>query len=116
MRTFTLITLLFVGLFNCKAQTVLLTDNLSIPSDTTIKFTPGNYSFQDPTSDGVIQIIGQKNVILDGDSVDCRGTTRTGYFFYIENCDSVEIRNFKLVSQYFYAAFVKNSQNIIFSN
>jgi len=93
-----------------------LQDNWKIPSYTWIQIVPDTYRVNDAANDGVIQIINRRNVIIDGDSVSVHGNGFAGYFIYIENSDSVVIRNLQCVDSMYYAVFAKNSQHVQITN
>ena len=99
------------------AQTYLpLTDNLVINSGDQLKFLAGDYAFPDAEKDGVIQLIGVQNAILDGDSVTITGEIFEGYFIYLENCSHITIKNFDLAKGYFYAVYALHSDHITVEN
>jgi len=110
---FLLVAFSFFLLAGLKAQTYIpLTDNLQIPSNVSIKFIPDNYVFSDLDSNGVIQIDGQHNIILDGDSCRVNGQIYKGYFIRIKNSHFITIRNFDSVFNYKYAVCITNSDHI----
>lgn len=95
------------------AQTYLpISDNMAIQSNSNIKFAAGNYTFPDPALDGVIQINGKNNIILDGDSCFVDGTNFIGYMIKITNSHNIVIRNFDSVFNYKYAVYILNSDHI----
>jgi len=101
----------------CFSQSYLpLQDNWEIPSDTSIKIVAGNYSFSDSSKDGVIQITGKQNITIDGDSVSVSGMDMSGYMIHITNSSNITLRNFDLISGYYYAFYIKNSDNITIKN
>jgi parallel beta-helix repeat protein len=89
-----------------------ITNNMTIGSNSNIKFIPGNYVFSDPEQNGVIQIDGQHDIILDGDSCTVDGTTYQGYMIKINNSQNIVIKNFDSVFKYKYAVYVTNSSYI----
>jgi len=93
-----------------------LTDDLVVESDSWIIFNPGNYTIPDVGNDGLIQIDGKENIILDGDGVFVDGTDYTGYMIKINNSSNIEIINFSGASHYFYAVYITNSDHIIIEN
>jgi hypothetical protein len=99
------------------AQTYLpLTDNMVINSNSNLKFAAGNYSFPDAASDGVIQVNGVQNVVLDGDSCFVDGVGKTGYMIRISNSHNIVIKNFDSVFRYKYAVCITNSDHITINN
>jgi len=96
-----------------KAQSYIpITNNMVINSYSNIKFIPNNYVFTDPDSNGVIQINGQHNIILDGDSCKVNGQIFKGYMIKISNSHHVTIKNFDSVFAYKYAVHIINSHHI----
>jgi nitrous oxidase accessory protein NosD len=111
-----LFALLFASI-GLSAQTYLpITDNLVINSNSNLKFAAGNYSFPDASADGVIQLNGVQNVILDGDSCFVDGVGKTGYMIKINNSHNIVIRNFDSVFRYKYAVYITNSDHITINN
>ena len=110
------LSLLFLGLlFHAAslAQTYIpITDNMMISSNSNIKFAAGNYIFPDAPADGVIQVNGVQNVILDGDSCRVNGVGKAGYMIRISNAHNIVIRNFDSVFGYKYAVHIMNSDHI----
>lgn len=101
---------LVAGVFS---QTYIpITNNMVITSNSNIKFVPGNYTFTDAPADGVIQLNGVQNVILDGDSCRVNGVNKTGYMIKINNSHNITIRNFDSVYRYKYAVYITNSDHI----
>jgi len=90
-----------------------ITNNMVIYSNANIKFAAGNYVFADPELNGVIQITGQHDIILDGDSCTVNGTNYIGYMIKISNSHNVIIKNFDSVFKYNYAVYISNSDHII---
>ena len=110
----TLLLLLFSFPASLVSQTYLpITDNMQIQSNSNIKFAAGNYVFSDAALDGVIQINGKNNIILDGDSCYVEGTDYTGYMIRIQNSHNIMIKNFDSVFHFKYAVHVMNSDHII---
>ena len=110
-RIFTLF--LMLAFLASSAQTYIpITDNMIIPSFSNIKFTAGNYMFSDAPADGVIQVNGVQNVILDGDSCRVNGVGYAGYMIKINNSHNITIRNFDSVFRYKYAVYITNSDHI----
>ena len=104
-------TVLFIAV--AEAQTyVPITNNMVVGSNSNIKFAAGNYSFSDAPGDGVIQINGVQNVILDGDSCRVDGIGSAGYMIKINNAHNIVIRNFDSVFRYKYAVYITNSDHI----
>ncbi|MCX6245194.1 MAG: right-handed parallel beta-helix repeat-containing protein [Bacteroidetes bacterium] len=100
--------------FSLAAQTwIPITNNMTIGNNSNIKFMAGNYVFSDPGLDGVIQISGKHDIILDGDSCTVDGTNFTGYMIKISNSSNIVIKNFDSVFNYKYAVYVNNSSHII---
>ncbi|MCX6281035.1 MAG: right-handed parallel beta-helix repeat-containing protein [Bacteroidetes bacterium] len=89
-----------------------ITNNMQITSYSNIKFIPNNYVFSDPDSNGVIQINGQHNIILDGDSCRVNGQIFKGYMIKINNSHYITIKNFDSVFNYKYAVYITNSDHI----
>jgi parallel beta-helix repeat protein len=89
-----------------------ITNNMTINSNSNIKFIPGNYVFTDPGADGVIQITGKHDIVLDGDSCTVNGTNYGGYMIKIDNSSNIVIRNFDSVFKYKYAVYITNSNHI----
>ncbi|MCB2221486.1 MAG: right-handed parallel beta-helix repeat-containing protein [Bacteroidetes bacterium] len=87
-------------------------DNLEIESNSWIIFNPGTYNLADPGNDGLIQINGKNNIILDGSNVNLQGSNYEGKAIIINNSSYVEIKNFEGVSHYFYAVYIINSDHI----
>ncbi len=95
------------------AQTYLpISNNMVITSNSNIKFAAGNYTFTDAPADGVIQLSGVQNVVLDGDSCRVNGVGMAGYMIKISNAHNVVIKNFDSVFGYKYALYVTNSDHI----
>jgi nitrous oxidase accessory protein NosD len=104
---------LVLSVLAASAQTYIpITDNMIIPSFSNIKFVAGNYTFADVPSNGVIQLEGVHNVILDGDSCRVNGVGYAGYMIKINNSYNVTIRNFDSVFRYKYAVYITNSNHI----
>lgn len=89
-----------------------ITNNMQINSNANIKFAAGNYAFTDPSADGVIQLNGVHDVILDGDSCFVNGGNDFGYMIKIINSSNIVIKNFDSVFDYKYAVHIMNSDNI----
>ena len=89
-----------------------ITDNMVINSYSNIKFVAGNYVFSDAPSDGVIQVNGVQNVVLDGDSCRVNGVGSAGYMIKINNSHNIVIKNFDSVFHYKYAVYITNSDHI----
>lgn len=89
-----------------------ITDNMQIQNNSNIKFIPNAYVFPDTPADGVIQINGKHNIILDGDSCTVDGTGYKGYMIKIDNSYDIEIKNFDSVFRYKYAVYITNSYHI----
>ncbi len=89
-----------------------ITDNLVVNSNSSIKFAAGNYLFPDAAADGVIQLNGVQNVILDGDSCRVNGVGQAGYMIRISNSHNIVIKNFDSVFKYKYAVYITNSNHI----
>jgi len=89
-----------------------ITDNMQIQNYSNIKFIPNTYVFSDSPADGVIQIDGKHNIILDGDSCTVDGTGYQGYMIKINNSNNVVIKNFDSVFRYKYAVYITNSSYI----
>ncbi|MEI6681731.1 MAG: hypothetical protein WCO44_03835 [Bacteroidota bacterium] len=95
------------------AQTYLpISNNMVIGSNSNIKFAAGNYAFSDAPADGVIQINGVQNIVLDGDSCRVDGVGSAGYMIKISNAHNVVIKNFDSVFHYKYAVYITNSDHI----
>ena len=90
-----------------------ITNNMTINSNSNIKFIPDNYIFTDPGLDGVIKVSNVHDVILDGDSCTVDGTDYTGYCIKIDNSYNIRILNFDSVFHYKYAVYITNSHHII---
>jgi parallel beta-helix repeat protein len=89
-----------------------ITNNMVINSNSDIKFIPGDYSFTDPTLDGVIKLTNVHDVILDGDSCTVNGTNYGGYMIKIDGSHHITIKNFDSVYKYKYAVYITNSHHI----
>ena len=89
-----------------------ISNNMVITSNSNIKFAAGNYTFTDAPADGVIQLSGVQNVVLDGDSCRVNGVGMAGYMIKISNAHNVVIKNFDSVFGYKYALYVTNSDHI----
>ena len=89
-----------------------ITNNMTIGSYSNIKFAAGNYIFSDTPGDGVIQINGVHNVVLDGDSCTVDGVGSSGYMIKINNAYNIVIKNFDSVFRYKYAVYITNSDHI----
>lgn len=99
------------------AQTPLpITNNMQISGNSNIKLLAGKYVFQDTEGNGVIQITGQSNIILDGDSCYVDGLDYTGYMIRIENSHNIILKNFDSVFRYKYAVYIMNSDHIVINN
>ncbi len=95
------------------AQTYVdLEDNMQIESNSWIVINPGNYTIPDIGNDGLIQIDGKENIIIDGAGVTVNGTNYQGYMIKTNNSSYVNIRNFEAVSHYNYAVYITNSDHI----
>ena len=104
---------LFLVMTGLHAQTrIPITNNMQINSYSNIKFIPNNYVFSDPDSNGVIQINGQHNIVLDGDSCRANGQIFKGYMIRINNSHNIIIKNFDSVFSYKYAVYITNSDHI----
>lgn len=98
---------------NMMAQTYIpITDNMQINSNSNVKFVAGSYVFPDATTDGVIQINGKENIILDGDSCRVDGVGSAGYMIKVTNSHDIVIKNFDSVFRYKYAVHIMNSDHI----
>ncbi|MEI7982668.1 MAG: NosD domain-containing protein [Bacteroidota bacterium] len=89
-----------------------ITDNMQIESNSNIKFVAGNYIFSDQPANGVIQINGRENIVLDGDSCTVNGVGYGGYMIKITNSRNIVIKNFDSVFHYKYAVHIMNSDHI----
>ncbi len=89
-----------------------LTDNMQIESNSWIMINPGNYTIPDMGNDGLIQIDGKENIIIDGDGVTVDGTNYQGYMIKINNSSNIKIRHFDAVRNYYYAVYITNSDHI----
>ena len=108
--------MLSVILFSIAAFTqtyIPITNNMVIQNNSNIKFAAGNYVFSDVPADGVIQIDGRQNIVLDGDSCRVDGVGKAGYMIKINNSHNVVIKNFDSVFRYKYALYITNSDHII---
>ena len=103
---------LFAGNLAFTQTIVPITNNMQIQSNSNFKFVPGQYSFTDAPADGVIQITGKENIILDGDSCFVNGSGFQGYMIKITNSHNVIIKNFDSVYGYKYAIHIMNSDHI----
>ncbi len=104
--------LFFSALTTYSQSYIPITNNLQIQSNSNIKFVAGAYSFTDTPADGVIQISGKQNIILDGDSCTVDGSLFQGYMIKINNSSNIIIRNFDSVFGYKYAVYITNSSHI----
>jgi parallel beta-helix repeat protein len=93
-----------------------LTDDLEIESNSWIVFNPGSYTLPDVGEDGLVQIQGKENIILDGTNVFVDGEDYSGYAIKISNSSNIEIKNFGGVRHYYYAVYITNSDHIIIEN
>ncbi len=113
MRKFFVLALTLTLCLGLQAQVYMpITDNMVIPANSSIKFAAGNYVFSDVAANGVIQVNGVQNVILDGDSCRVNGLDMAGYMIMITNSANITIRNFDSVFGYKYAVYILNSQHI----
>ncbi|MEZ5146437.1 MAG: right-handed parallel beta-helix repeat-containing protein [Bacteroidales bacterium] len=113
MKTLYLLIAILFATLSCVSQTYMdPADNIEIPSNSWIIFNPGNYNLPDPGNDGLIQINGKQNIILDGSNVNLEGDNYYGKAIYINNSSYIEIKNFESVSHYFYAVYILNSDHI----
>ena len=116
-NTIFLIIFIILNYTSTQAQYKKLKDNMSIPSNSIVKIAAGNYNFTDSAKKGVVRIIKARNVIIDGDSVSVSGAPDTaGYMLFIDSSQDIIIKNFKLVSGYFYAGYVHSSDSVQFLN
>ena len=117
MKTFALcLAFTTLGVFAYAQALLPLQDNWLLPSDTSIKLIDSSYTFQDADLNGIIRIINQQNITIDGDSVTVDGLDHTGYMIYIENSRNITIKNFKSVLNYYYAVYIINSEQICIQN
>lgn len=117
MKKRTLAAALSFFLMVCYGQVNIdLTDNLVIESNSWIVFNPGNFTIPDSGNDGLIQIDGKENIILDGAGVVVDGSDYSGYMIKINNSSNIAIKNFTGASHYFYAVYVTNSDHITIDN
>ncbi len=93
-----------------------LQDDLAIESDSWIIFNPGSYVIPDAGNNGLVQINGKQNIILDGSGVFVDGTNYSGYMIRINNSSNVHIKNFGGVNHYYYAVYITNSDHITIEN
>ncbi len=93
-----------------------LEDDLVIDSDSWIIFNPGIYNIPDAGNDGLLQIDGKENIILDGTGVYADGADYSGYMIKISNSSNIHIKNFGGVSHYFYAVYITGSDHITIEN
>ena len=96
----------------CSQSYIPITNNMTINSNSNIKFIPSNYIFTDPGLDGVIKVSNVHDVILDGDSCTVDGFGYEGYMIKISNSDHITIKNFDSVFRYKYAVYITNSNHI----
>jgi parallel beta-helix repeat protein len=111
MKTFTVF-FLFIPVMVFSQTYIPITNNMTINSNSDIKFIPGNYVFTDQGLDGVIKINDVHDVILDGDSCTVNGTNYAGYMIKINNSNNIIIKNFDSVFNYKYAVYITNSDHI----
>jgi len=109
---FIMVALVFAMNFSLAQTYIPITNNMQIASNSNIKFIPNNYLFTDPDSNGVIQITGQHDIILDGDSCTVNGSIFKGYMIKIANSHNITIKNFDSVFSYKYAVYITNSDHI----
>ena len=115
-RIFGIILALSMSITSVAQTYVPITNNMVIPSYSNIKFAAGNYIFSDAAADGVIQVNGVQNVVLDGDSCRVDGVGKAGYMIRITNSSHVVIKNFDSVFRYKYAVYIMNSDHITINN
>lgn len=89
------------------------TDDLTIPSDTTVLLCPGAYPISDASWDGVVRIENVHDVTIDGGGVTLNGPGRAGYAIVVKNSSRITIRNFAGISGYFYAVRVEQSDSVL---
>ena len=113
MSRITIIILFVAMTVSTIAQTYLpITNNMVVGSYSNIKLAAGNYQFSDAPADGVIQLNGVQNVVLDGDSCRVNGLLKQGYMIKVANSHNVTIKNFDSVFGYKYAVYITNSDHI----
>jgi len=113
MKVFFIICLVMTLTGTAMAQTYIpITNNMQIGDFSNIKFIPNNYVFNDTIADGVIQINGKHNIVLDGDSCRVNGIYSKGYMIKITNSHHIVIKNFDSVFGYKYAVHIMNSDHI----
>jgi len=116
MKGFYLLLLLVFSL-QAFSQTYLpLTDDMEIGSNSDIKILGGNYSVNDGGNEGIIRIINQENVVIDGDSVNVSGNGFTGFLIKIFNSKNIIIKNFDSGTNFYYCVKATGSQNIIIND
>jgi len=109
--------LIFISYINLNAQTnVDLTDNLIVNTGDHLIINPGDYSFLDTEGDGIMQIKNVQDVIIDAENVTLTGGNFSGYGIKIEGCTNVTLKNFKNISNYYYAVHIINSTGITIEN
>ncbi len=89
---------------------------MSIASNSNIKILAGNYTLQDVSNNGLIQISNASNIVIDGDSVNEDGENFSGYLIKIDNSSNISIKNFSSAKRLDYGVYCTNSHNITISN
>jgi parallel beta-helix repeat protein len=93
-----------------------LTDDIDVGSNTQLNLMPGQYQLPDAGGDGLIRVVGQSNIVIDGAGVEVDGQNFTGNLIRIDSAQNVVIRNFKGGRGFYYAVYVTNSRNIVLEN
>ena len=89
------------------------TDDLTIPSNTTVSLCPGTYTLTDALWDGILRVENAHDVTIDGAGVQLNGPGRSGYAILIRNSSRVTLRNFSGISGYFDAVRVEQSDSVV---
>jgi len=92
---------------------VIPTDDLLVPSNTAVTLCPGIYAVADSQSDGLIRIEDAYDVTIDGASVQLTGPGNSGYAILVKNSSRVTIRNFAMITGFFYAVRVEQSDGVV---
>lgn len=105
--------ILFFIVINIHAQqTIPLTNNMVLNSGDNVIIEPGQYVIGDPELDGIIQLSNVNDITIDATNVDIAGDNFKGYMMRIDNCHNINIKNFSLVSYFYYAIYITNSSSI----
>ncbi len=85
-------TLILLGSSRATSQVCFSpTDDLMLPSNSTLTHYPGTYEVKDTLTDGVLRIENVRDVTIEGAGVTLKGPGATGYAIVVKNSSRVTI-------------------------